>query len=144
MSLENLEIVKRLLVDGVDVVALARDDAISTRRRTELEALYEPDSTVIWFAHGQRALEATGWDDARRRWLDWLEPWETYRVDIERIVPVGDKVLVLLRVHARVAETQSDVELIAASIYVVRDQRVARVEHYADRNEALEAVGLRE
>ena len=144
MSQENVEIVKKLLVDGVDVVPLARDDAISARRRSELEALYEPDCPVTWFAHGQRVIEATGWDDVRRRWLDWLAPWETYRVRIERIVPVGDRVLVLLRVHGRVAETQSDVELIAASIYVLRERRVARVEHYADRNEALEAAGLSE
>ena len=33
--------------------------------------------------------------------------------------------------------------MIAASVYLVRDGRVARVEHYADRAEALEAGGCR-
>ncbi len=144
MAQENVGVVRRLLVDGVDVVPLIRDDAVWTRRCTELEALFEPDYAVIWIAHGQRTVEATGMDDARRGWLDWLEPWETYRVEIERIVAIGDKVLVLVRVHGRVAGTQNDVELLAGSIYIVRDRRVARVEHYADRDEALEAAGLGE
>jgi ketosteroid isomerase-like protein len=42
------------------------------------------------------------------------------------------------------AGTQSEVEMIAASVYLVRDGRVARVEHYGNRAEALEALGLRE
>jgi ketosteroid isomerase-like protein len=144
MSEENVEIVKRLLVDGADVVPLVRDDAAWTRRRGETEELFEPDLSVSWIAHGQRPIEATGIDEARQSWLDWLEPWETYRVQIERVVPVDDKVLVLARVRGRMAGTQNDVELIFASIYVLRDRRVARIEHHADRASAFEAVGLGE
>ena len=50
----------------------------------------------------------------------------------------------LARVHGRMAGTENDVELIFGSIYVLRAGRVTRVEHYANRAEALEAVGLRE
>jgi ketosteroid isomerase-like protein len=142
MSQENVEVVRRLLVDDADVVPLIRDDGTWTKRRSEVEALFEPDYAVIWIAHGQRPIEATGVDQARQGWLDWLEPWETYRVQIERVLPVGDRVVVLVRVHGRMAGTQNDVELIAASVYLVRDGRVARIEHYADRAAALEAVGL--
>ena len=34
--------------------------------------------------------------------------------------------------------------MISASVYLVRDGRIARVEHYANRAEALEGVGLSE
>ena len=131
-------------MDGVDVVPLARDDATWTRRRAEIEAFFAPDCAVAWIAQGQRAIEATGFDEARQGWLDWLEPWETYHVQIERIIPVGDTVLVLVRLHGRMAGTQNEVEMIAGSVYLVRDGRVARIEHYANRADALEAVGLRE
>ena len=144
MSQENVEVVERLLVDGADVVPLIRDDATWAKRREQTEALFEPDASVAWIAHGQRPIEARGLDEARQSWLDWLEPWETYRVQIERIVPVEDKVLVLARVQGRMAGTQNDVELIFASIYVLRNGRVSRIEHYADRAAALEAVGLGE
>jgi len=48
------------------------------------------------------------------------------------------------RQHGRLAGTQNEVEMLGASVFLMRDGRVARVEHYANRAEALEAVGLRE
>jgi hypothetical protein len=62
MSQENVEILKRLLVDGADVVPLVRDDAIYAKRREETEALFEPDASVAWIAHGERPIEAMGLD----------------------------------------------------------------------------------
>jgi ketosteroid isomerase-like protein len=153
MSQQNVEVVRSgfeawnagdMDAFGADVVPLFRDDAAWTRWRTEIEALFEPDCVVVWIAHGQRAIEATGLDDSRQRWLDWLEPWETYHAQVERIIPAGDKVVALTRVHGRMVGTQHEVELIGASVYLVRDGTVARVEHYANRAQALEAVGLRE
>ena len=146
MSQEDVEVVRRWLAlwDGVDVVAVFRDDATWTRTSAEIEALFESDYAVAWIARGQRVIEASGLDDSRRGWLDWLEPWETYHFQIERIFPVGDRVVVLMRLHGRMAATQNEVEMLGGSVYLVRDGRVARVEHYADHAEALEAVGLRE
>jgi len=110
--------------------------------RAEVDALIEPDYAVAWIANGQRAIEATGLLESRRGWLDWLEPWETYHVQIERIIPTGDKVVVLSRMHGRMVGTENEVEMIGASVYLVRGRKVAGVDHYADRAEALEAAGL--
>jgi ketosteroid isomerase-like protein len=146
MSQENVEVVRCWLAswDGVDAGAVIRDDATWRRSSAEIEALFESDYAVAWIAHGQRVIEASGLDDSRRGWLDWLEPWETYHVHIERIFPVGDRVIVLMRLHGRMAATQNEVEMLGGSVYHMRDGRVARVEHYGDRAEALKAVGLRE
>ena len=146
MSREDVEAVRRWLAlwDGVDVVAVFRDDATWTRASAEIEALFESDYAVAWITQGQRVIEASGLDDSRRGWLDWLEPWETYHAQIERIFPVGDRVVVLMRLHGRMAATQNEVEMLGGSVYLMRHGRVARVEHYGDRAEALEAVGLRE
>jgi hypothetical protein len=92
MSEENVEIVRRLIVDGGDSARLLRDDATWTRWRAEIEPLLDPDWTTAWIADGQPWLEATGPDDARRRWLDWLEPWERYEPQVEKIVAVDNKV----------------------------------------------------
>ena len=123
MSQENVEIVRTLLVDDADVVPLIRDDATRTRRRAEIEALFESDCAVAWIAEGQRVIEATGLDDAYRGWLDWLAPWETYHVQIERIIPIGDAVLALARLHGRLTGTEKEVEMIAASVYLLRDSK---------------------
>jgi hypothetical protein len=47
-----------------------------------------------------------------------------------------------LRQHGRMAGTTGEVELIGAGVYLVREGRIARVEFYANRGEALEALGL--
>ena len=100
-----------------------RDDATWTRTGAEVQAFFEPDYTIAWIAHGQRVIEASGLDDSRRGWLDWLEPWETYHVQIERIVSVADKVVVLTRLHGRLAATQNEVEMLGGSVYLVRNGR---------------------
>jgi ketosteroid isomerase-like protein len=51
---------------------------------------------------------------------------------------------VLFLLHGRMAGTQNEVEMLGASVYHLRDGRVARVEHYADRADAFESAGLRE
>src|SRR5262245_3228628 len=143
MSQKNVEIVRRVFRDvdvgGADVAPLFRDDAAWTTRRAELEGIFEPGYTVTWNAQGQRTIEATGWAGSRQGWLDWLEPWETYQVQVERMIPVGDKVVALFWLRGRMAGTQNDVEMVGASVYHVRDGRVAGVEHYADRADALAA-----
>jgi ketosteroid isomerase-like protein len=147
MSEENVEVVRRLYTDlpadGADVAPLFRDDAAWAKGRAEREAIIEPECPVAWIAQGERTIEATGSDGSRLGWLDWLEPWETYHAQIERFIPVGDKVVMLFLIHGRMAGTQHDVEMVGASVYHVRDGRVARVEHYANRADALEAAGLR-
>ena len=66
------------------------------------------------------------------------------RPETERIIPVGDRVVALTRQHGRLAGAEHEVELVAAAVYFVRDGKLASVEFYANRAEALEAVGLRE
>ena len=145
MSQENVELVRRTLAltKGIDVAFLIRDDATWTRYAAELQAIYEPDCAFAWVSQGQR-VEATGVDAARQVWLDWFEPWESVRPETERIIPVGDRVVALTRQHGRLAGAEHEVELVAAAVYFVRDGKLASVEFYANRAEALEAVGLRE
>jgi ketosteroid isomerase-like protein len=144
MSQENVALVRNAFWEGVDVAARFRDEAGWPERRAEFEANYEPDCAFAWIAQGQRA-EATGADEARQFWLDFFEPWESVRTEIERIIPVrGDRVVVLTRTRGRMTAVQHEVELLGAAVYLIRSGKLASVEFYANRAEALEAVGLRE
>ena len=89
-----------------------------------------PGCTFAWFGGGIES-EYSGLDGFREGWLDIYEAWESARNQFEQIVPVGDKVLVLLRLYARIAGAEHDVETLAAAVFVVRDGRVARAEFYA-------------
>jgi ketosteroid isomerase-like protein len=74
--------------------------------------------------------------------LDWLEPWETYRVEVEDVIDAGDDVVVLVRDYGRRVGMTHEVSVRSAAIWTVRDRKVARVAFYLDRTEALTAAGL--
>jgi ketosteroid isomerase-like protein len=86
----------------------------------------------------------TGLEGARQLLLDWFEPWESVQIESERFIPVGDKVVVLMRQRGRMAGSQNEVEALVAAIYLLKEGRVTRVEWYPDRSDALEAAGLTE
>jgi ketosteroid isomerase-like protein len=51
-------------------------------------------------------------------------------------------VLVLVRAFGRLEGSQGEVENTSASVWTVREGKIARVEFYIDRAEALKAAGL--
>ena len=77
-------------------------------------------------------------------WLEWLAPWTTYRTETEDVIDLGDRVLVLVHAFGRLEGSQGEVENTSASLWTVRDRKIARVEFYVDHTEALKAVGLQE
>ena len=141
MSQANVDVVRRVMWDGVDAARLIRGD--TTSYMAELEAIVEPDCAFAWIGPFGR-IEATGLGEARDFWLDFFEPWESVQTETERIFLVGDEVVVLARQRGRMAGTKHDVEALFAAVYLVRDGRLARADFYSDRATALEAVGLQE
>ena len=143
MSQENVELVKALYPHpSADIAALFRDEETFGRMRDALSPLLTDDfESVVVFPGDTRTHP--GLEGFRKHWLDWLEPWATYRTAIEDLIDVGDRVLLLLRDHGRREGMDAEVEIIGASVATIRDGKLARWEDYADRVQALEAVGLR-
>jgi ketosteroid isomerase-like protein len=73
-------------------------------------------------------------------------PWgRSVRFEPESFIAVsGDRVLVFVRLSVVGGESGIEVEGRFAHLATLRHNRVARVEVYSDREEALEAAGLRE
>ena len=145
MSQENVEIVDKLvaLTDGIDI-AVVRDDAAWAERRAQHKAIFEPDCEFAWIASGGTVgLEARGVDGLRERHLELFGAWETVQTECEQLIPVGDKVVALLRLRGRMAGSENEVQNFGAGIYFVRDGRIARAEFYANRADGLAAAGLR-
>ena len=76
--------------------------------------------------------------------LEWLAAWDSYWMTAEDFIEAGDEVVVFMRLHARSADSDSVIENRIAAVWAMRDGRAVRVRYYEDREEALEAVGLRE
>ena len=75
-------------------------------------------------------------------WLDWLEPWASYHVQVDEMIEVGESVVVLVRDRALRHGVDVEVELISGSLWTFRGGKIVRVEFYANREELREAVGL--
>jgi ketosteroid isomerase-like protein len=76
-------------------------------------------------------------------WLDWLEPWASYHVQVDEMIEVGDSVVVLVRDRGLPHGMDVEVELISGSLWTFRAGKIVRVQFYANREELREAVGLK-
>ena len=70
--------------------------------------------------------------------------FESVRIELEELVPAGDRVVVVSRQHAvgRSGHTPIVVQVVEA--WTIRDGLLAERHTFSSRAEALEAVGLRE
>jgi limonene-1,2-epoxide hydrolase len=74
----------------------------------------------------------------------WLEEWDDFRVEIREILDSGARVLVALQISARGKGSGLEVAMPIYEVFELRNGLAVTWEEYADREEALEAAGLRE
>ena len=72
------------------------------------------------------------------------DDWSQRAVELDRLVEVGDEVVLRGRFQARGRSSGVEVDAPAAWVVSLRDGKVVRLRVYTDPQEALEAVGLRE
>src|SRR5436190_16149906 len=146
MSGENVELVRGLQPSrDTDLVATFRDDATAAAVMETLSPFFHEDVEIVApsFVAGE-GVRFVGLEGLRAGWLDWLEPWESYRVEVEDVIDAGDDAVVLVRDFGRRAGMTVEVSVTGGAVWTVRDGRVVRVAFYLNRSEALKAVGLEE
>jgi ketosteroid isomerase-like protein len=145
VSQENVEVVLGLLpAPNVDFAEFFRNVDQLAAFTEELKDVVHPGFENVrpgLLGGGKTYVGIDGMTDA---WLDWLAPWATYRIEIEKALDLGDRVLVLTHGLGRPKGSEHEVKTTAATLWTFREGKIARVENYADRAEALKAVGLEE
>jgi len=79
--------------------------------------------------------------DAQRR---WVAEWEDLRFELEELIDLGDRVLVVTRMKGSGLSSGASAEVDCVFIYTLSAGRAIREEVFFDRAEALRAVGLPE
>jgi hypothetical protein len=155
MSRENVEIVRRLYPGPVDMVATVADPEAFEATRGVFEPLVHSDFETVTVP-GQIPLSEPGTENPSQptfygldgflgAFRDWLSAWESWVVTPTEFIDVDeDRVLVLIDIRARSKTHQVEMPIEGANLLTLRDRKVARVELFFDRAEALEAAGLRE
>jgi ketosteroid isomerase-like protein len=143
MSQESVELVMGLQrAPDDDFAQLIRDDEMWAQLAEAVAPFVHAEAeTVRPGLPGGRTY--TGLDGFRESWLDWLAPYAEYRTEVEEAIDCGERVLLLQSSSGRLEGSTKEVKIAPAVVYTVRDGKIARFEPYADRAQALEAVGLR-
>ena len=144
MSQENVDIVLALQpAPGANMVQLFRDDLLWAAVSARLAPALAPEFKAI--AHGlPDSQKVEGVEGLRDSWLQWLAPWESYRAEVEEAIDLGERVVLLIRDYGRRTRDAHEVAITSAAVWTVHEGKVTRAEFYADRAEALKAVGLEE
>lgn len=143
MTRSNVELLEAMMPGpDTEVTGLFRDESVFTSTAEALGDLFHPDVESVPAWQGPEAPTYSGIEGFREMWMDWLEPWVSYSVQVEEMIEMGDRVVVLVRDRGRREGTDLDVELISGSVWTFRDGRIARVEFYSNREEVREATGL--
>jgi ketosteroid isomerase-like protein len=131
MSEENVAIVGRFVESWV------RED------REAMADLVHPDVEMHATVGGVEEGRVTrGIDEITREYDAVEEMWDEHRIEIERVLDAGDQVVVFQHEYQRGKGSGIELEIDTAAIFDVRDGRIARMQGYMDRAEALKAAGL--
>lgn len=148
MSAEVVRVVEQIqnALGMDDVVAAIDDDQREARVRQTLMELAEPDFEVVMVgpAYLGATIETSGADGFREAWTDWTSPFESYRIDLERMIDTGDQVVSLVTMCGRTRTGGVEVEAPGAAVWTVVDGRLHRVEFHLDRQVAMRAAGVAE
>ena len=79
------------------------------------------------------------------RWQeDWSAAWDHWRWEPEEFIDAGDRVVGVLRVHAKGRGSGVDVERVDGAMWTLRAGKVVRLDYYGSKADALKAAGLTE
>src|SRR5258708_26772269 len=89
---------------------------------------------------GQRSFH--GLEEVGRAMAEWLATWDWFWNEAEDFIDAGDRVVVWVHLHGRLKGSTAVLEAQQADVYTFPHGKIVLMENYADRAEALEAVGL--
>ncbi len=102
----------------------------------------EAEVELIGGFDGVMGQSFQGEEGVRRFCQEWFTAFKTMTVEVERLLDAGERILILTRLKATGAGSDAPVELLGAAIYSFRDGKIARIDFYYDRDQALETAGL--
>jgi ketosteroid isomerase-like protein len=137
----------RVRVETESAIELVRDgyrfiEDVQTGRRDDYESGYtdflaEAFELVLPPSYPEGGQTFRG-RAGLKRWIDSIrEIWDEWRMEQERFVVAGDRVVVLIHIVARGHMSGVGLDRETAHIWSLADGRLTRCEVYFDRDEAL-------
>ncbi len=140
MSQENVEIVTGLY-EGAE--AMNKEQLLAALPEL-IRQMCDPE--IEWVEDPNRADSGTyrGHDGVLASFERWLEGFDEYGAELERIVDCGDRVFVTSREEGKGAISGATVDAALYSVITFREGKVLRYQEFYEEADALEAAGLQE
>ena len=87
-------------------------------------------------------LDYQGVEGFREAWTDWLSPYESFRIEMDEVIQLEDKLVFVVRQIATTLHSSVEVETPSAAIWWFEDGRVRQAAFYLDRQAGLKAAGI--
>jgi ketosteroid isomerase-like protein len=110
----------------------------------DVESLLHPDITFETYANSPEAGVYRGRDAVIAYNQRLFEQFESVRIEVEELVPAGNRVLVISRQHAVPRAGAAAMVVPVVETWAIRDGLLAERRTFPTRSEGLEAVGLPE
>jgi ketosteroid isomerase-like protein len=133
MSEENVEVVRRAW------------EAYHRRDNEAALALYDP--TIEIDPSEQTGIDAgvyRGLEGVQDFFRNWLSSFGDLRTEVEEWIGAGDQVIAMVRTYGRGKRSGVPVDTVQAHLWTVLNGKLKRLQIFATKAEALEAVGLRD
>lgn len=129
-------------MDAAELVRRAYDEAWNNGDLDTLVALTSED--VVIRPSGRIVdlqFEYHGHEGIRRYWREVRAPWDDLSIDVERVIDLGETIVVLFRFRAK-GRDGLQVDAKFGQVGTLENGVITSVIAYADWNEAAEAVGV--
>jgi ketosteroid isomerase-like protein len=130
MSEENVEVVRKAIAY----------EYYGVGDHAEAEAIFDPQVVLNPIDEGP----SSGFDAMRADMERWASAFDDLKVTVEEIIDAGEQVVVVAHHQGRGLASGVEVDTRFYEVYTLREGKVARVDEYTVRAEALEAAGLSE
>ncbi|MEA2152283.1 MAG: hypothetical protein QOI18_516 [Solirubrobacteraceae bacterium] len=106
--------------------------------------MFDPEMAMLESTTLPGAASAYGIDAVRKYMESFFNYWDEIRFEPKEYIEAGDQVVVIARLVGRGKASSVEVTRTWGYVWTLRGRRALRMEGYADRDEALKAVGLAE
>jgi ketosteroid isomerase-like protein len=149
MSDEALKVVEELqsLLATDDVVAGLEDVEQAEAFARAFARLADPEFEVQMFGpEGSppqgMGLKGRGTEGLTGVWEEWTSAFESFRIEIEEMIPAGEQVVTLVNLTGRTQTGGVELSQPAAAVWTVRGGKLTRAEFHLDQGRALRSAGL--
>jgi ketosteroid isomerase-like protein len=139
MSQENVEIVRRAYESFNRWAAHPEDDPLVNPK---VESLFHPEVEFHTYPNAPEAGVYRGRDAVIAYNQRLFEQFESVRIELDEVLPAGDRVIVTSRQHAVPRGGQAATVVQVVELWRIQDGLLAERRTFSTRRDALPAVGL--